>query len=97
QAWNGMASFIGLAEGMGFSVDPRPTIDWGDISADDILFLVYPQRRVGPVELAAFVTAGGNVVIADDFGVGKDAMQEMGLLRVEIEQAKASKFYAGRT
>lgn len=97
QAWNGMASFIGLAEGMGFSVSPVPTIDWGDISAEDILFLVYPLRRVEPQKLGAFVAAGGNVVIADDFGDGKEAMQAMGLLRVEVEQAKASKFYAGRT
>lgn len=42
QAWNGMASFVGLAEGMGFSVTPVSSLEWGDISADDILFLVYP-------------------------------------------------------
>ncbi|MBA3459929.1 MAG: DUF4350 domain-containing protein [Deltaproteobacteria bacterium] len=97
QAWNGMASFVGLAEGMGFSVTPVSSLEWGDISADDILFLVFPLKRVEPQKLAAFVAAGGNVVIADDFGDGKEAMQSMGMLRVEVEQAKSSRFYEGRT
>jgi hypothetical protein len=97
QAWNGMASFVGLAEGMGFSVTSVSSLEWGDISADDILFLVFPLKRVEPQKLAAFVAAGGNVVIADDFGDGKEAMQSMGMLRVEIEQARASRFYEGRT
>ena len=97
QAWNGMASFVGLAEGMGFSVTTVTSLEWGDISADDILFLVFPLQRVDPAKLGAFVQAGGNVVIADDFGDGKEAMQAMGMLRIEVEQAKASRFYEGRT
>ena len=52
QAWNGMASFVGLAEGMGFSVTPVLSLEWGDISADDILFLVFPLKRVEPQKLA---------------------------------------------
>jgi hypothetical protein len=43
------------------------------------------------------VQAGGNVVIADDFGEGKDAMQGLGLLRAEVETPRASKYYDGRT
>ena len=97
QAWNGMASFVGLAEGMGFTVTPVSSLEWGDVTADDILFLVFPLQRVDPARLGAFVQAGGNVVIADDFGEGKEAMLEMGLLRVEVEQAKSSRFYEGRT
>ena len=74
-AWNGMASFVGLAEGMGFEVSAVTSLEWGDLSADDILVLIYPLQRVDPGRLGAFVQAGGNVVIADDFGDGKDAMQ----------------------
>jgi hypothetical protein len=96
QSWNGMASFVGLAEGMGFSVDVRESLDWDTLSAKDILFLVFPLQRVDPAKLGAFVQAGGNVVIADDFGDGKEAMQAMGLLRAEVQQARASRFYEGR-
>ena len=96
QAWNGMASFVGLAEGMGFSVDIRESLEWDTLEAKDILFLVFPLQRVDPAKLAAFVQAGGNVVIADDFGDGKEAMQALGLLRIEVDQARSSRFYEGR-
>jgi len=96
-AWNGMASFVGLAEGMGFEVSAVSSLEWGDLSAEDILFLVYPLQRIDPGRLGAFVQAGGNVVIADDFGEGKEAMQALGLLRAEVETPRASKYYDGRT
>ena len=45
---------------------------------------------------AAFVQAGGNVVIADDFGEGKDAMAGLGLLRAERRRTPhASRYYDG--
>jgi hypothetical protein len=93
QAWNGMASFVGLAEGMGFEVAPKNSLEWSDLSADDILFLVFPLQRVDPNRLGAFVQAGGNVVIADDFGEGKDAMAGLGLIRADVTTAKASRYY----
>jgi len=95
-AWNGMASFVGLAEGMGFEVTPVSSLEWGDLAAEDILILIYPLQRVDPTRLGAFVQAGGNLVIADDFGEGKDAMQGLGLLRAESVTPKASKYYDGR-
>ena len=90
-AWNGMASFVGLAEGMGFEVTPVEHLEWGDLSSDDILFLVYPLQRVDPARLGAFVAAGGNVVIADDFGEGREAMEALGLLRADVVTPRASK------
>ncbi len=97
QLWNGMASFVGLAEGMGFSVSPKASLEWGEISSEDILFLVFPLQRVDPAKLGAFVNAGGNVVIADDFGDGREAMQALGLMRANVEQVRASRFYEGLT
>ncbi|MGE5183519.1 MAG: DUF4350 domain-containing protein [Acidobacteriota bacterium] len=92
QAWNGMASFVALAEGMGFDVTPVAQLEWSDLSAEDILFLVYPLQRVEPARLAAFVQAGGNVVIADDFGESKDARAALGLL-VDIGAPRAQRYY----
>jgi len=92
-AWNGMTSFVGLAEGLGFEVLPVASLEWGELSANEILVLVYPLQRVDPARLGAFVQAGGHVIIADDFGEGKDAMQGLGLLRAEVTTPKASKFY----
>jgi len=95
-AWNGMAQFVALAEGMGFEVTPVSELEWSDLSAKDILFLVYPLRRVDPNRLSAFIQAGGNAVIADDFGEGKDAMTGLGLIRAEPGTPKASRYYEGR-
>jgi hypothetical protein len=95
-AWNGMAQFVALAEGMGFDVTPVSELEWSELGAHDILFLVYPLRRVDPNRLSAFVQAGGNVVIADDFGEGRDAMTGLGLMRAEARMPKATRYYEGR-
>ena len=59
---------------MGFEVTPVSSLEWSELTADDILVLIYPLQRVEPARLGAFIQAGGNAVIADDFGDGKDAM-----------------------
>jgi hypothetical protein len=96
QAWNGMASFVSLAEGMGFEVVPKTQLDWNELGDTDILFLVYPLARVDPARLGQFVQAGGNVVLADDFGAGRDAMAALGLLRADTGTPRASKFAEDR-
>ncbi len=92
QAWNGMTNFVALAEGMGFEVTPVAQLEWGDLTAEDILFLVYPLQRVDPARLASFVQAGGNVVIADDYGESKDALAALGLI-VDIGAPHATRYY----
>jgi hypothetical protein len=96
QQWNGMASFIGLAEGIGYSVTPVAELEWDKLDDHDILFLVYPLQRVDPARLGRFVQAGGNVVIADDFGEGRDAMAALGLLRAEVVAPRAASYYANQ-
>jgi len=96
QQWNGMASFIGLAEGIGYSVTPVAELEWDKLDDHDILFLVYPLQRVDPARIGRFVQAGGNVVIADDFGEGKDAMAALGLLRADVAAPRASAYYANQ-
>jgi hypothetical protein len=95
QAWNGMASFVGLAEGMGFEVSAVSQLEWGELSASDILVLVYPLQRVDPGRIGAFIQAGGNVVFADDFGEGREAMQGLGLLRGEAVVPEAAAHWKG--
>lgn len=96
QQWNGMASFVGLAEGIGYQVTPVAELEWDKLDDHDILFLVYPLQRVDPARLGRFVQAGGNVVIADDFGEGKDAMAALGLLRADVGSPRASSYYANQ-
>ncbi|MGN6104109.1 MAG: DUF4350 domain-containing protein [Kofleriaceae bacterium] len=93
QAWNGMAQFVGLAEGIGFEVQAVSSLEWSELSASEILVLIYPLQRVDPARLGAFVQAGGNVVIADDFGEARDAMRDLGLLRAESVVPQASRYH----
>jgi hypothetical protein len=95
-AWNGLARLVALAEGMGFEVDAVSSLEWGELGANDVLWLVYPIQRVDPNKLSAFIQAGGNAVIADDFGDGKDAMAGLGLLRADTVAPRATEFYADR-
>ncbi len=90
--WNGMARFVALAEGMGFEVQVVSELEWGDLGAEDMLFLVYPLQRVDPGRLGAFVQAGGHAVIADDFGAGREAMRGLGLLRADTTAPVASRY-----
>lgn len=92
QSWQGLGAFVGLAEGMGFTVDARVSLDWNEISAGDILVVVFPLQRIDPAKAGAFVNAGGHLLIADDFGEGKDAMTALGVLRNEGPSIRASRY-----
>jgi len=96
ELWNGLSRFIGLAEGMGFSVSTVSSLEWGELSASEVLVIAYPLQRVDPARLGAFLSAGGNVIIADDFGEGKDAMQSLGLLRTETDAPRARRYEANQ-
>jgi hypothetical protein len=91
-AWNGMATFVGLAEGMGFEVSARAELDWSDLTANDVLFVVYPLRELDHTRLAAFVQAGGNAVIADDFGEGRRGLASLGLI-VDADPPRTTRFW----
>jgi hypothetical protein len=95
-AWNGLSTFRGLVEGMNLTLDVRTQLEWGELTANDILFLIYPLAKVEPSKLSAFIQAGGHVVVADDFGESKDALAALGLLRAEVITPKATRYQDGR-
>jgi hypothetical protein len=94
-AWNGLSTFVGLAGGMGYEVQPMAALDWKDLDAEDILVLIYPQRRLDPNKLDAFVRVGGHAVIADDFGDSGEAISRLSLIRGEVGTPQATKFHEG--
>lgn len=91
-----MAQFVALAEGMGFEVSAVSELEWGTLGRNDILFVVYPQHRVDPKRLSDFIAAGGNAVIADDFGEAAEAMTQLGVLRAGTTAPRATRYYEGR-
>jgi hypothetical protein len=96
RAWNGLAGFVGMAQGAGYEVAPVAILDWGELDRDDILVLMYPLERVDPSRLSAFLEAGGAAMIADDFGEAKDAIARLGFVRAEVGTPQASKYWQDR-
>ncbi len=92
QSWQGLGAFVGLAEGMGFEVDSRVSLDWNEISANDVLVVVFPLQRVDPAKAGAFVNAGGHLLLADDFGEARDAFTALGVLRSEQPSIRANRY-----
>lgn len=96
KGWNGLATYARLVDGLGLELEVVSTLEWSEIDADDILVLLFPQRRVDPQKVAAFVHAGGHVVVADDFGEAGEAMSRLGLLRADVGTPRASRYHEGR-
>jgi hypothetical protein len=96
KAWNGLASFVAVAEGAGYEVVPVAALQWGDLDRGDVLVLVYPMQRVDPQRLASFLEAGGSALVADDFGEAKDALARLGFVRAEVGEAKSDSYYDDR-
>jgi len=95
-SWNGMSTMKGLMEGQQFTVDVTAQLEWSTLTANDILFIVYPLTKVDPSKLSTFIQAGGHVVIADDFGESRDALAALGLLRAEVVTPRATRYQDGR-
>jgi hypothetical protein len=93
EQWNGLNTLTALAKGLGLTVEPVIEIDWEELGAEDILFVLYPRDRVEPGHLAAFVRNGGHVLLADDFGDSTEAMGRLGMLREPAIGVAAERFY----
>lgn len=70
--WNGLFDFMALADERGLELNEEEVLDWAELSADEVLIIIYPERQLDVESLAAFVIDGGRVAIFDDFG-GSDA------------------------
>lgn len=97
RAWNGLTAFVGMASGAGYEVAPVATLEWGELDRDDILILMYPLERVDPSRLSAFLEAGGSALIADDFGLAKDAIARLGFIRAEVGTPQATTYWRDRS
>ena len=92
--WYGMSRWAALCSGNGLPVSAVASLDWGELTAEDILVLVYPLSRVEPAKLEAFISAGGHVILADDFGSSAAAFAGLGLLRADGGTPRAARYYA---
>ena len=81
--WNGLSSFVLLAESRGATVEQPGDVDFGLLADTDVLVVVYPTGELPLAELRAFVTRGGQIIVLDDFGSSSSLATEFGLSRIE--------------
>lgn len=93
RAWNGLSDFTALAASAGLTVEPATDVTWDSLSASrDVLFILYPTRELDPVQLSAFLRAGGRVLLADDFGKADEALANLSLIRREAATVRARRW-----
>lgn len=80
-AWNGLSRFVEQAASQGCAITPADAIDWTRLGARDVLFFVFPQSPVDAEALGTFLTNGGRVLLADDFGAAAPAFEVLQLHR----------------
>lgn len=81
--WNGLSAFVSLARGDGMDVRIAEELDWGAVMSTDIVAIIAPSRSVDPGRLERFITSGGSLLLADDFGVSAEALARVGLVRAD--------------
>ncbi len=78
--WDGLSSFVKLAEGLGHTVSVAAITPWEEIGKNEVLVILYPTQAVDANHLSDFLAAGGHAIVADDFGKGNPLFARLGLL-----------------
>jgi hypothetical protein len=88
--WEGYADFVDLARSqLGDVFAVVPSVNFDELKPGDALILVHPERRLDTSNLSAFLSAGGRVVLLDDFGAGDGLLRRFGIRRAPIPATPA--------
>ncbi len=81
--WHGLSDFVALLEGQGIEQMETDVLDWREVSPQDVIVVVYPEQTPDVAGLAAFLSDGGRVLLADDFGASAPLAERLGIERQE--------------
>jgi hypothetical protein len=89
--WEGLSELVRIAQA---ELEPQrvvttSTLDLGTLQRSDALLIVHPEHPLDAEELAAFMHAGGRVILLDDFGAGDSLLAHFGIKRVPMPQHPA--------
>lgn len=82
--WEGGTELVRLARAeLGTArVVATTHVDFAELTPDDGLLLLYPERALDVGELTKFMHAGGRVIMLDDFGRGESLLTTFGMKRL---------------
>jgi hypothetical protein len=95
--WNGLSRFASSFQRAGIGVEPTETIDYSELTGDDVLVIVYPKQSLDVASLAEFVVDGGRILLADDFGRSGGLLDRLDITRqTDPDRLPHSRFVADR-
>ncbi|TVQ98763.1 MAG: hypothetical protein EA398_12975 [Deltaproteobacteria bacterium] len=84
-SWNGLSSLKLLAEErVGVSIEQVAVVDLGTMADSDVVLWLYPRGGVPVEAVSRWARAGGQMVLADDFGASAALLERLGLARVPV-------------
>jgi hypothetical protein len=89
--WEGLAQFVAIARSeVGKErVVLTSKLDLRDLDRADALLIVHPTRPLKAGDLAAFMHAGGRVLLLDDYGTGDGLLAHFAIRRIPLPQRPA--------
>jgi hypothetical protein len=92
QDWEGLSQLVRMAQTeLGMQrVAVTSTLRLSDLKREDGIFLVHPEGTLDVDELAAFMRAGGRLILFDDYGTGDDLLARFGIRRVPLPTRPAA-------
>lgn len=82
--WRGLSEFVELArQSLGADrLKIVAQVDYGALTPDDALLVLYPEVELDARSLTAFLAAGGRLALFDDFGRATSFFRTFGIQRV---------------
>lgn len=93
KGWNGLSEFKRLADDLGCPLQTRRSLDWSNLDGQDVLVIVHPETDVSAEAARAFLSAGGRLVLADDYGNSAPVLSALGIQRMANSFPAETKFY----
>jgi hypothetical protein len=81
--WNGLSGLFLLARTMDVELIYHDALDYGALSLDEPLVVLYPSQGLDVGSVERYVLAGGRVLVADDFGASGELLERLDLARIE--------------
>ena len=93
KGWNGLSELRRLADDLGCPMQVRRTLDWSSIDGQDVLLLLHPLTELDEAATVAYLSAGGRVILADDFGTSTRVLEKVGIHRQSEPWPAGVRFY----
>lgn len=91
--WNGLSRLGGLGRDLGCNVEVRRTLDWSSLDGQDVLFVLHPETPLAPNKVLSYLSAGGRLILADDFGESGELFARLGIYRKGGPAPAGTAFY----